>query len=133
MGLRELKEKAKTLSGKISDALEASAAGKPRRLFFLFGGMAVFFLILLIAALAVNFRRPEESAPAAISLEQPILPEELFIPDEPDFVPEFLLEREARLSWSMDDIRVYWRRPENPAFWQDVLRAAVDELMESVP
>ena len=62
-----------------------------------------------------------------------IPPEELFIPTEPDFLPEFLLEREPRSSWSLDEIRPYWKNPGTPEFWQEEIKSAVDKLMEGVP
>ena len=99
---------------------------------FIAGGLAALLLILVITAIAFSTRGPREGA-AAHQAVHLIPPEELFIPAEPDFVPDFLLEREPRHFWSVEDIRPYWRVPANPEFWQDLIRSAVDELMESVP
>ena len=102
-------------------------------LLLVLGGLAVLFLFLLIGAIATNSRGPGGGTPVTVSAGPGIPPEELFIPDEPDFLPEFLLEREPRISWSIDDISPYWRSPTSPEFWQGAIRSAVDELMESVP
>ena len=107
-------------------------ADKKRAALFIAGG--AFLLILVITALALNARGPREGgAPADMRAAHVIPSEELFIPDEPDFLPPFLLEREPRHFWSVEDIRPYWRSPGNPEFWHGVIRSAVDELMENVP
>jgi len=106
-------------------------AGKPPVL-FIAGGLAALLLILVITAVALSARGPREGAATHRAVHL-IPPEELFIPAEPDFVPDFLLEREPRHFWSVEDIRPYWRVPANPEFWQGVIRSAVDELMENVP
>ena len=108
-------------------------AEKKRPMFFAIGGAAVLFLVLLITIAALGSRRPGGGASMNMRNAHLIPPEELFIPDEPDFLPDFLLEREPRHFWSIDDIRPYWRSPGNPEFWHNVIRSAVDELMENVP
>ena len=136
----DLKKTCATLAGKAgplpSRLLQSLAsiplmAGKKRVLFFAAGGLAALLLVLVITAAALNSRRPGEAA--AMQAAHFIPSEELFIPDEPDFVPDFLLEREPRHLWSIDDIRPYWRTSGNPEFWHNIIRSAVDELMENIP
>ena len=100
---------------------------------FVAGGLAALLLALVITALTLNARGPGTGTAMNIRSMHAIPSEELFIPAEPDFVPDFLLEREPRHFWSIEDIRPYWRSPANPDFWQGVVRSAVDELMENVP
>ena len=107
-------------------------AENKRLMVFVVGGLSALLLLLIITAVALNTRRPGAAAPDMRAVHL-IPPEELFIPDEPDFVPDFLLEREPRHFWSIDDIRPYWRSPGNPEFWHNVIRTAVDELMENIP
>jgi len=59
--------------------------------------------------------------------------DDFFIPAEPDFLPEFLLERDPGHTWSIEDIRPYWKSPERTGRWQDEIKSAVDKLMEGVP
>ena len=129
--------KAGPLPARLSQGLASirllAAAEKKRPVLFIAGGLAALLLVLAVAALALNSRGPRESAPAGMRAAHAIPSEELFIPDEPDFLPPFLLEREPRHFWSVEDIRPYWRSPGNPEFWQGVIRSAVDELMENVP
>ena len=104
---------------------------KKRLVFFGFGGFAVLIILILIVSLAQGSGRTDSINPL---IAGPLIPqEELFYPDEPDFVPQFLLEREPRQSWTIEDIRPYWVRPENPDFWRGEISSAIDLLMEGVP
>lgn len=61
--------------------------------------------------------------------------EELFMADEPDFLPPVLLERERRDAWTIEDVRPYWTDPleEGAAVYQDMMSGVVDRIMERVP
>ena len=101
------------------------------------GGLVGLFLVLLIAALALNSgkkqTRNRESSPSAMAARFTIPQEELYIPGEPDFIPEFLFEREPRRYWSLEDIRPFWRALEYDERWKEEISSAVDQLMEGVP
>ena len=97
------------------------------------GGLAGLFIVLLIAAMAMNSGKKEKSRPSVMAAGLVIPHEELFIPEEPDFVPEFLFEREPRRSWSVDDISPFWKAPDTSGRWMEEIKAAVDKLMEGVP
>jgi len=129
-------ENRRLVSGKI-DAFTARflhrfPEDKRKLVFFGIGGLAVLFFILIIAILIGNSGKPGKPASQA-TIAGPVIPQEdLFMPAEPDFLPEFLLERDPRLSWSMEDIRPYWKSPEKTGRWQEEIKSAVDELMEGV-
>ena len=120
---------------------------KRRIILFVLGGVLALLFILLIATLAVNSRRPKGNAVANMTAGPVIPSDELFIPSEPDFLPKFLPEREPRRSWSLEDIRPYWKNPGNPETsagvlqdpgspsdpWRREIKTAVDKLMEAVP
>jgi hypothetical protein len=61
--------------------------------------------------------------------------EEFFLPDEPDFLPEVLLEQEPRPWWTAEDVRPFWRDPmdEDPEMWRKRIEMAIDELLKGVP
>ncbi|MDR0323879.1 MAG: hypothetical protein LBI12_05475 [Treponema sp.] len=61
--------------------------------------------------------------------------EELFLPDEPDFLPEVLLEREKRSSWTEQDAGEFWQDPVRfgEEQWRNKIEAAIDEFLERVP
>jgi len=64
-----------------------------------------------------------------------IPPEELFLPDEPDFVPGVLLGREQRTEWTAEDAEPWWQNPlaDGEEQWRIRIERMIDEIMESVP
>jgi len=97
------------------------------------GALIGVFLILIVAhGVSSSEKRrtiSPESAPEGLTIAM----EELFIPAEPDFVPEFIFEREKRRFWSLEDIRLYWRTPDSSDRWREEIKLAVDKLMEGIP
>lgn len=76
--------------------------------------------------------------PAEISgliREAPIPPEELFLPDEPDFLPGVIPERERRSLWTAEDAEPYWYNPLEGGTeeWRNRIKAVLDEFLEHVP
>ena len=96
-------------------------------------GLIVLVIILSVVLFAANVGKPKKNASPAMAAGPSVPAEDLFMPAEPDSLPEFLLEREPRSSWSLEDIRPYWRSPGNPEYWRDEVKTAVDEIMEGVP
>ena len=94
---------------------------------------ALLFFVVIIIALSANSGRPERSATTEMATGPSIPIEELFLPAEPDFLPQFLLEREPRQFWTLEDIRPFWRNPGSPELWRREVHSAVDRLMEGVP
>ena len=148
MDLASWKEKAKELlngfkgmgadiPGKIKSVTERFIGRVPsekrRILLFGFGGAVVFFFILVISVMAFNSRRPEKSVPPNVSAGTTAPVDDLFMPGEPDYLPEFLLERDPRRFWSLEDIGPYWKNPAEAGKWKNIARSAVDQLMETVP
>ena len=105
---------------------------KRRPILFCIGGLFALFLIIFIV-LRINAGRPERVTAPELATGPSIPVEDLFIPAEPDFLPQFLLEREPRQFWSLDDIRPFWRNPLYPELWRGEIHSAVDRLMEGVP
>jgi hypothetical protein len=98
---------------------------------------AVVVVIMVLSVLL-----PLRSSVREDRLEEPhrsirlaIPPQELFLPDEPDFIPGVLLERERRLSWTEQDASEYWQDPlrdgEEP--WREKIEEAINEFMERIP
>ena len=73
--------------------------------------------------------------PASNAVSRRIPAEDLFLPDEPDFVPGVILEREKRTQWTADDAMPWWQDPlkDGEQEWRDLIEKTVDEIMENVP
>ncbi|MDR2518056.1 MAG: hypothetical protein LBD13_01395 [Spirochaetaceae bacterium] len=107
-------------------------------------GLGVFCL-LLVALIAIprllaykpklseDVSRPQapNDAPAPVAIPQ----EDFFYPDEPDFLPKVLLEREPRARWTPQDASPFWNDPagEDLGIWRDSIETVIDELLEGVP
>ena len=102
------------------------------------GICAVFLLIitgtLLLTGGGREERKPEVRKQAA-ARQGLISPDDVFLPEEPDFIPGVLLEREQRTMWAADDVESLWQDPlkggEEP--WRNQIEKTIDEIMESVP
>jgi len=110
---------------------------KRRPILFAFMGLMVIFLVLIVSVLAINSGKSKRGARPE-SIAGPVIPgEELFSPGEPDFLPEYILEREPRRFWTVEDIRPYWKNPlaspESSDYWQGEIKTTVDKLLEGVP
>jgi hypothetical protein len=106
----------------------------------IFGGLGFAFIFLVFAGvfLLANKTRQQrvEPVPPLPSAKRVIIPpEELFLPEEPDFIPGVLLERERRASWSVEDAESFWQDPlkNGEEQWRDQVEAIIGELMERVP
>jgi hypothetical protein len=133
---------------KVKGLLSVLAAGglellRTRRrgaLIFL-GAFGLILLISLLAAvLAANHTRGRAGSDPGLGISdalgpRPIPPEELFLPEEPDFLPEVLLERERRDSWTVDDARPFWVDPLEAGreVYIDRMSREIDTLLERIP
>jgi hypothetical protein len=137
-----------TIRAKVSQGLEAirelpsqgaELFRERRKLVVICLGAMVIFLILGIAAILL-FRVPNPRAGGSQDLSEAFSPraipqEELFLPDEPDFLPEVILERERREAWTAEDARPFWTDPleEGADVYLDMMGTVIDELLERVP
>jgi hypothetical protein len=115
-------------------------SGKRKWLLIGSGAALVLLFFSLVAALLFMNRDSRAGPPPREHITGPVQgpripPEELFLPDEPDFIPGILLERERRESWTAEDAAPYWRDPlksgEEP--WREQVETVIDELLERVP
>ena len=105
----------------------------------------VVLFLLLVAVIAIprllaykpkpapdsSCSQPSNNAPAPISIPQ----EDFFYPDEPDFLPKVLVEREPRARWTPQDAAPFWKDPagEDRGIWRNRIETVIDELLEGVP
>ena len=135
---RKLKEKVNTIAAFLEKALNKLSAKikldkipkeKQKPMFIILGVVLLFLIILIPAANAGKSKKAAGSIlPSGLSIPS----DELFFPDEPDFMPEYILEREPRGFWSLEEIRRYWKVPQHTELWKNQIKSAVDNLMEGV-
>jgi hypothetical protein len=78
-----------------------------------------------------NASRTRDNAPAPLAVPQ----EDFFYPEEPDFLPKVLLDREPRRNWTPQDASPFWKEPagEDPQEWRGHIETVINELLEGVP
>ena len=121
-----LRENAQKLLGKIPE-------GKQRPVLMgCAGGLA---LLVIVGVLLANSGKGRQTAGTGVNRRTAIAPEEIFLPEEPDFVPGVLLERERRASWSAADAAPYWQDPlkNGEEYWRERIETVIDEFMENIP
>ena len=120
----------------IRDKYNTLNAAQKRRLALVCTGIFSLILALsVIIPLRLPAKEKKTSGPETISVFAPIPPVELFIPDEPDYVPLVILEREQRTSWTAQDADEYWQDPLifGEERQREKIEAAIDEILERVP
>ena len=105
------------------------------------GALGIIIVLLLVLTIVTHQRTKSQDTNVQSSyIDAPIqrerLPsEDFFLPYEPDFVPDVLLEREPRDSWTEEDARPFWTNPleGNEAMWRKRIESGIDSLLEHVP
>jgi hypothetical protein len=129
------RDKAAGLIGRVKDRLNANPKLRLVAAAAILGTVLVIFGIMLTLTRNNRTRRMQDSETVAELFRMELPPEELFLDDEPDFLPELLPEREPRDTWNADDVRPYWTDPadEGAGVYEDMMGAVVDGIMERVP
>jgi len=124
------------LNEKLDRVLEKIPADR-RTVLTMAVAVPIVLLLVIIGVMLMSKEPPAKpAAPPVNSVVTRRIPaEELFIPEEPDFVPGVILEREKRMQWSVDDAKPWWQDPlkDGEQEWRDQIEKTVDEIMESVP
>jgi hypothetical protein len=139
MGLGDIFFKVKTLGADLGENFREFFRKNIWAFYVGLGGMAVILALLVILQM-VNYQRGHPRSPPPPDLRDvfkplSIPPEELFPVEEPDFLPEVLLEREPREKWTMEDAMPFWTDPleGNERLWRERGEAVIDELLKGVP
>jgi hypothetical protein len=122
-------------------AAAAERLGVRRKWVFISLGALALLLVIAFSVPALLTRRSSRSAPHPGSdiseAFKPglIPPEELFLPEEPDFLPGVIPERERREVWTAEDAEPFWTDPleAGPKAYLDRIGGTIDEMMERVP
>jgi predicted PurR-regulated permease PerM len=99
----------------------------------------VVFSALLTISVFMSLRVPVvekiPGVPERITVFSPIPAQEIFFPDEPDYLPTVLFQREQRTGWTAEDAAEHWQDPLGfgEEQWRLRIEAAIDEFLEHVP
>jgi hypothetical protein len=99
----------------------------------------VLLISLLVISVRMNHNRNETQRilqeENQIFEPKAIKQADLFLPEEPDFIPEIILDREPRSVWTDEDAALFWNDPlnENSDAWKNRIFKAVDDMMETIP
>ncbi|MDR0643662.1 MAG: hypothetical protein LBG05_01930 [Treponema sp.] len=110
---------------------------KHRRVFITGAGVIALLLLVFAVVLLINAERSKKPrSPIQVEKSKPtsIPMEDIFLPDEPDFLPNVILEKQPK-KWDAQDARPFWTNPleNDPSQWQNNIKNTVDEIMEKTP
>jgi len=120
----------------IKDWFQRLTGGQKRQLAII---CTVVFTSILTLSVLLSIRgsgRDENYTDSQrLTVFAPIPAEELFLPDEPDYVPDILLERGQRTSWTEENAAEFWQDPlrAGEEQWRNNIEEAIDEFLENVP
>lgn len=97
------------------------------------GVLVLLIFIIILAASGSGKKRPAQ--PDYLNMKVEIPPAEVFLPDEPDFIPGVTLDRDRRETWTAADAEPYWQDPlkKGEEEWREKIETAIDNYMERVP
>jgi hypothetical protein len=123
------------LAGRVREKFNADPKLKLISAGAILGVILVVTGIMLFLTRNSRVRRTGDSEAVAELFRTELPPEELFLDDEPDFLPDLLPERERRDEWNADDARPYWTDPgdEGTGVYEDMITTVVDGIMERLP
>jgi hypothetical protein len=138
-------EKVKSLFSSLGDFSSIGEAIKSHFKVVIIIAGAFLVIIALLLVLAIVSHPGIRSKPAdgagysmdtgSTPLREPLPAEDFFLPYEPDFVPDVLLERDPKDGWTEEDARPFWTDPleGNEEFWRKRIESGIDSLLEHVP
>ena len=104
--------------------------------------LVIVVLLLVLAMVSHSASHPRSAADLGYSVDtSDILPrktlpaDDFYLPYEPNFVPDVLLEREPKDGWTEEDARPFWTDPlkGNEEFWRKRIESGINSLLERVP
>ncbi|MDR2953245.1 MAG: hypothetical protein LBU82_08395 [Treponema sp.] len=121
--------------GFLSGGIQKLIPWKKRLITFICGACGLAAAVGIGASLAGSAGKEDPSVQSEASFQFAIPSEEIFLPDEPDFIPGVLLGRERRTAWNSQDAAAFWQDPlkEGEEKWREKIETAVDEFLERIP
>ncbi|MDR1446871.1 MAG: hypothetical protein LBI90_08255 [Treponema sp.] len=111
--------------------------GKHRFVFLGLGAAALLLIVLLIVFAFASGKATVKQAESMADVfpDALIQAQDLFLPEEPDFLPSLIPERERRETWMGEDAGEFWYDPlmQDESLWRERARQTVDRLLERIP
>ena len=106
---------------------------KKRKPALIWAGTTVFALLMVLFVSAFT-KKPLAEEGESYRIYN-VNADDLFFPPEPDFLPDYILEREPNPQWGIEEVRLWWKDPlqGNRIVWQEEMISLIDDLLESVP
>lgn len=100
----------------------------------IFLGLLVLTPLSIVLAIQATKNAKTKAAPLEFKADT-VSEEELFIPDEPDFLPKVIFEEPKRKSWDSDEAASFWTDPSDypDNEWKDRITESLDGLLERIP
>jgi hypothetical protein len=120
----------------IKDKYQNLTAEGKKRLVYIGTGIFIFILTLSVLVSSGSHKKDDRDKEAERTITRIVIPaDEIFLPDEPDFVPGVILEREQRIVWTEEDAASYWQDPlkHGEEQWRNKIETAIDTFLERVP
>jgi len=119
----------------VKDWFQKQTAGQKRRLVLICTAVFSLLLILSVIIPLAGNKKETPPEPARQQIISPIPAVELFIPDEPEFIPQILPGRERRSSWTKENAEEFWQDPlkQGEAQWREHIEIVIDEVLERIP
>jgi len=120
----------------IKDKFQKLSAGQKRSFAVIctvvFAGVLTLFVL---ASLKTDGGEKKEDKPPEFVIIAPIPAEELFLPDEPDYIPGVLLNRDRRANWTEENAMEFWQDPlkNGEEQWREKIESSIDNYLERIP
>jgi hypothetical protein len=100
----------------------------------LFSALAVIVPVLTIIAVNASQTAKSKAEIPPPRTTKPFEPNDIFLPEEPDFLPQALLPREPSPRWTITDAEPYWTPPStiDANLWLERIEKTIDTLLENV-
>ena len=121
---------------KVSQFVNRVIPGKKERLILGIAAAAFLFILSIMFVYIHNVSARRNAESELSDYQRIVIPlQDIFLPDEPDFVPGIMLERERRTTWTLEDAAPLWQDPlrNGEEQWRRHIETVVDGLMERVP